>query len=323
MTPPHTNRGVTHPELTHHALPIVSIDWLQYSVPWPDNLHRWPDHGFAENEVIREVLPPHEKLFMTGEILHPIRGYNAGQAASFGRVFWHSGNRAQHIGVIFTGDDMRAAVNILMPNMQMLNWAIAKGKKIARMDVAVDIFDSRADPSDILKMWQLGHVGTPARKVTETTSYTDTRDRGIIKCPTIYIGSRVGDRMLRVYDKGKQTASHDHWVRAELQTRDDNAMGLAKAIQRGGITDTGRQAIRAFCSCPRLGWWVKALEGPAVELEKVGRKETNTEKWVMNVALPAVQKLATEEMQDGVTTTYDAVSRVFNELQIYHNRRTQ
>lgn len=323
MKPPLTNRGVTDPIDLIHADPIVSIDWLQYSVPWPAGLHSWPDHGFAETEVISAVLPPHKKLFLTGEILHPIRGYNAGQAASFGRVFWHSGNRAQHIGVIFTGDDMRAAVNVLMPNTEMLNWAIAKARKIARLDVAVDIFDHRADPTDILTMWKAGYVGTPARTVTETTSYTNTSDRGVVKTPTIYVGKRDSERMLRVYDKAGQTGGLDTWVRAELQTRDDNAMGMAKAIQGGGLTDAGRQAIRSFCSIPTLHWWRLAMEGPAVELAKIPRRETNTEKWVMNVALPSVQKLAIEQLQDGRSTVYDAISRVFNELEIYREANSE
>jgi len=323
MNPPLTNRGVTDPIDLVHADPIVSIDWLQYSVPWPDGLHQWPDHGFQETEVISAVLPPHKKLFMTGEILHPIRGYNSGQAASFGRVFWHSGNRAQHIGVIFTGDDMRAAVNVLMPNTEMLNWAIAKARKIARLDVAVDIFDHRADPSDILTMWKAGYVGTPARTVTETTSYTNTSDRGIVKAPTIYVGKRDSERMLRVYDKGIQTGHDGNWIRAELQARDDNAMALANMLQRSGIVDGGRAAIRNFCSAPTLGWWNDALNGPAVELAKIPRRETNTEKWVMNVALPAVQKLAIEQLQDGRSTVYDAISRVFNELEIYREANTE
>lgn len=316
MTPPHTNRGVTTPNPSQPVIPVVSIDWLQYSIPWPAGLHQWPDHGFQESEVIKSVFPPHDKLYLTGEILHPIRGYNNGQAASFGRVFWHSQNRNQHIGVIFTGEDMRAAVNVLMPNMQLLNWAIAKSKKIARMDVAVDIYDPVADPSDILEFWRQGFVGTPARKVSETTSYTQTSDGHIIKTPTIYVGTRDSDRMLRVYDKGKQTGESDHWVRAELQTRDDNAMGLAKAIQRGGIPDTGRQAIRSFCNIPSLGWWRGAMEGPAVEIDKTPRKETDSEKWALTVALPALKRIAREQMEDGVTTLYDALGRAFNELRI-------
>lgn len=314
MTPPLTNRGVTTPNSLTSHYPIVSIDWLQYSVPWPAGLKQWPDHGFTESEVIKSVFPPHDKLFLTGEILHPIRGYNNGQAASFGRVFWHTANRNQHIGVIFSGEDMRAAVNVLMPNMQLVNWAIAKSRKISRLDVAVDIFDPIADPSDILEAWRAGWVGTPAKTVSETTSYHQNPDGTITKSPTIYIGTRASERMLRVYDKAKQMQTADHWVRAELQTRDDNAMGLAKAIQKGGIPDTGRQAIRSFCRIPDLAWWTRAMEGPAVEIGKTERRETNTEKWALTVALPAVQRLAAEQLDDGITTVYDAISRAFIEL---------
>lgn len=323
MRPPLTNRGVTDPIDLHHSQPEVSIDWLQYSVPWPEGIHSWPDHGYAETEVIKRVLPPHEKLFMTGEVLHPIRGYNSGQAASFGRVFWHSGNRAQHIGVIFTGDDMRAAINVLMPNNEMLNWAIARSRKIARLDVAVDIFDPAAEPTDILAMWKMGYVGTPARTVTETSSHTDTRDHGIVKTSTVYVGKRDSERMLRVYNKGAQLGVDKKWVRAELQARDDNAWNLALMLQRAGLVDGGRAAIRAFCNIPTLAWWARALNGPAVELAKVQRKETNTEKWVMNVALPAVHKLAVEQLEDGRSTVYDALSRVFNELSIYREAHTR
>jgi hypothetical protein len=321
--PPSTNRGVTDPFSSQKQLPVVSIDWLQYSVAWPDGIHQWPDHGFAETQIIKQVFPPHDKLYLTGEIVNPIRGYNNGQQASFGRVFWHSTNRAQHIGVIFTGDDMRAAVNVLMPNMQLLNWALAKSKKISRLDVAVDIYDKRADPSDVLTMWKSGDVGTPARTVTETTSYLHTTDHGIVKTPTIYVGSRAGDKMLRVYDKGKKEQTNGPWIRAELQTRDDVAGLLAKAIQGNGIPDTGRQAIRAFCHIPSLPWWHDAMSGPAVGIEQVGRRETNTERWVMNVALPACQKLAEQQIEDGILTAYDAIAAAFHELTVAKERQEQ
>jgi hypothetical protein len=314
MKTPLTNRGVKTPIASQWNDPAVSIDWLQYSVPWPDGIHEWPDHGFMESELLKKALPPHDKLVLTGDILMPLRGYDNGMSGSFGRVFWHSKNRMQHIGVIFTGDDMRAAVNVLLPHTQMLSWVLAKAKKIARMDVAVDIFDPRADPVDILRLWKMGHVGTRARTVTETTSYTTSPAGEVVPASTVYVGKRDGERMLRVYDKGIQTGSDKPWVRAELQARDDYALALARAIQAGGLSNAGRSAIRAYCNVPKLTWWQLAMEGPATDIPYAQNHEGNTEKWIMTVALPAIRREAERQLAIGVPTVYNGVERVLRQL---------
>lgn len=319
MTTPHTNRGVTDPEKSKTHPVEVSVDWLQYSVPWPAELHSWPDEGAALADVLKACLPPHEKLALSGELLPGLRGYNGGMTASFGRLFWHSRNRQQHIGVIFTGDDMRAAISVLLPHRQMVSWALSRAKKITRLDVAVDVRDPRADPTDVLHLWKRGDVGTPARQVSEAATYVNDPVRGIVKTPTVYVGTRDSERMVRVYDKAGQLGISGTWVRVELQARDEQAMALARAIRNVGVPDAARAAIRGYCNIPKLAWYTEALTGPAVELDKVERKETNTDRWLREVALPALQKRAIEKVNDGDWTLYDALEKALGDILSYSN----
>lgn len=314
MKPPYTYRGVENPRTPKFPDPEAGLDWLQYSVPWPHGLERWPQDAQAEKQLLSAVLPPHDRLELSGEILRPIQGYNAGMSASFGRIFWHSKNAAQHIGVIFSGDDMRAAIGVMLPHSQMLAWALAKAKTIARLDFALDVFDPRAEPRDLLHEWKRGDMATHAQTIMEQTRYVNDRVRGVVAIPTVYVGRRDSDQMLRCYDKAGEMGQSRHWVRIELQTRHDRALAVAKSMQGQGIPAAGRQAIRNFAKAPKLEWFTGALDGPVVGMAPMLKAETNRDRWLRMVALPALRETATKYARDGDWTLYDALERTLGDI---------
>jgi DNA relaxase NicK len=188
-------------------------------------------------------------------------GYNGGMGATHARLFWHSENRRQNIGVVMTGEDMRSVLAVPMPHEALLRWCVAKSKKISRLDFALDIFDSAANPHDILDAWKTGKATTPAQKVMDFTSYAKDTDGNAVAAPTVYVGARQSDRQLRIYDKAKQMGVDRPWVRVELQVRDDRAWHLAMAMVRYGISRAGQQALRDYVAIPELRWWVDAVSG--------------------------------------------------------------
>lgn len=309
MKPPYTNRGVTTPQTEQIPPAVAGLDWLQYSVPWRRDMHAWPTEESEVRQVISDALPPHEALVISGEVLRPLHGYNAGMGLSFGRVFYHTTRREQHIGVIFTGDDMRTAISVMLPHQKMLSWVMSKARKIARLDFAIDVRDPRADPRDIMHLWKRGEVVTSAKTAEERITWTHTKEHGLVNAPTVYIGRRDSERMLRVYDKAKQMGETGHWVRIELQTRDDQSMAMARAMQSAGIPAAGRQAIRNFAHCGELEWYRLALEGPVVGMAPVARRETNSDRWVRNVALPALVRAASDYAQGGDWSLHDTLAR--------------
>jgi hypothetical protein len=233
---------------------------------------------------------------------------------SFGRVFWHAANKAQHIGVVFTGDDMRAAISVMLPHIKMVSWALAKAKHIARLDFALDVFDPAAEPRDLLKMWKAGEVATRAQTIMEQTRYVHTKERGIVAIPTVYIGRRDSERMLRVYDKAGELGVPGHWVRVELQTRHDQSMALARAMQGAGVAAAGRQAVRNFARAEKCEWYNLALVGPVVGMAPIRHHSTNTDKWLRMVALPALQRAATQYARDGDWSLYDMIERALSDI---------
>lgn len=314
MTSPLTNRGVTDPAKRTLTPPRASIDWLQYSVRWPPDVPSWPDDPGATARILGAALPPADDIKLTGEILHPIRGYSDGMAATHARLFWHRRNRMQHIGVIMAGDDLRAMLTIPYPHEALIRWAVAKAHKIARLDFALDVYDPRANPLDVLDMWKHGHVGTPARKVSRVSSFENDATQGITEAATVYIGSRDGDRFIRVYDKAREQGVSGTWVRIEIVTRDERAWSLAKSCALYGIERAGQQAVRDFASIPKLSWWREALSAELAYIEPVGRALTNTDKWIYDVCLPAIQKRAKEQIAAGQWAVYDAVERALADI---------
>lgn len=306
--------GVTPPEeKTPHTL-RAGLDWLQYSVEWPPQLSKWPDNNNALLTVLRSALPPVDKISLTGELIRPMPGYNGAMGATHARMFWHSENRWQNIGVVMTGDDMRSVLSIPFPHEALLRWCVAKSKKIARLDFALDVHDVTANPRDIMTAWKGKSATTPAQKVMEFTSYEKTTDGTILAAPTVYVGARQSDRQLRIYDKARQMGLDTPWVRIELQLRDQRAWALAQAMVRHGIARAGQQAIRDYITVPEVRWWLDAVSGEAVYIEPVGKKETNTEKWIREVCLPAIRKVAAEQIEQGRWTLYDQVYDVLGDL---------
>jgi hypothetical protein len=234
--------------------------------------------------------------------------------ATHARLFWHSLNRTQCIGVVMTGADLGAVLAIPYPHDALIRWCVAKAHKIARLDFALDVFDPASDPLDLLHEWKRGELATPARYVQELTSYAGNPGGDVQRASTVYIGARQSDRQLRVYNKAAQLQLGGHWTRIELQLRDSRAWQMARAMVLHGIARAGQQAIRDYINAPRLTWWQRATSGDTAYIEPVGKKQTATEKWLIDVALPVARRVAREQIADGRWTMYDAIERVLTDL---------
>jgi len=314
VIPPSDNMGVTNPSNRVTTPPQASIDWLQYSVEWPPSLHAFPTGGASLNEVLKACLPPHDAFGLTGEIGYGGKGYTDSMQGTHARLFWHRQNRMQHIGVLMTGEDLRATLTIPYPHEALVRWCVARSKKIARIDFALDVFDPKSNPLDVLTLWKRGHVATPARTVQVFNTYTTSSDGVVIEAPTVYVGAANGDRRMRIYDKAKEQGVSGTWTRLELQLRDDRAWAFAKSCAIYGIERAGQQAIRDYVSIPKLNWWNNALIAELAYIEPSGRKETNTDVWIREVCFPAIERRAKEMIAVGEWTLYDECEKLLARL---------
>lgn len=64
---------------------------------------------------------------------------------------------------------------------------------------------------------------------------------------TIYHGSKKSDMLIRIYDKAAEMGHDDeHWIRVELQMRDQNAAGFVRSIASQGLGTTFLGVLRNY-----------------------------------------------------------------------------
>lgn len=115
--------------------------------------------------------------------------------------------------------------------IELLDYMISSGCNIKRLDLAYD------DHSGVLQMPVLVEDTLNEMYVSKANKHeviigmddvTHARD-----C-SIYHGSKSSNTLIRIYDKAKQLdLGKEHWIRAELQLRDENAHNTAALISTG------------------------------------------------------------------------------------------
>lgn len=308
--PPLSNRGVT-------KIPdgvATSLDWLRYSVPWPDN--QIPQDGLQT--VLRQAFHPSEKITFTGEFLTPPKGYDTCLALNYGTVRYHSALPQQKIGVEFTGRNLSELRSQGLPAIDLLAFAVTAGGRFSRIDLALDIFGQDADPMDIQRAWLAGKLVTRAQAVSHIEQQRRDGDGFKSDGVTVYVGSRASDRFIRVYDKAReQNLDGVKWTRIEFQVGGDLARVFADVLPNVKLPEFIQTAIRGFCAAPTVPWYQNALTGLAEDLPQVPRRDSDRKRWLLKQVLPALQAelVACEQADDW--ELYDAF---WGALQMYINR---
>jgi len=314
-------RGVTTPTIPHVEVSQTGIDWLQWSMEWPHEITQWPADPRQQEDILRMALPPCDEIKILGEVIAPFPGYNAGTTATHARIFWHTQRAEQHIGVVMTGDDLRGLIGVAYPQSALLHWVVTHCKTITRMDLAIDVTGEGLDPSMLVLAWRGGWLKTIAKSVREMTSHTQT-DKGLLTGRTVYFGSRMSDRQVRVYDKGAEMGiSEQQWVRIEIQLRHDRATNIAKLCADQGIAATTQAAIRAYVECTGCSWWQQAVTGPTVEFDPIGRKDTNTERWLYNTVMPQIWRVMEVQRKRGESKLHDKLVALLKDFDSMVNFR--
>jgi phage replication initiation protein len=158
--------------------------------------------------------------------------------------------------------------NLPMGEDQLIAEAFACGGHMTRLDVAVDATGPRVE--DFRKAWQAGQLVTKAQTVQNIGKSTV---KGKPIGDMMMIGSRQGQRSVRIYDKqleqaskGKQTATTS---RVEVELHDEQADSAARHLVAGerfqsivaGCVDF-REAVgtdKHKERRPRLDWWEQLL----------------------------------------------------------------
>jgi hypothetical protein len=160
---------------------------------------------------------------------------------------------------------------------------MAKGGRVSRIDVAIDIYGSGVTWKELQS--QMPNIVTKAKSAPQAK---DAMGGGW----TQYIGKRASQRMLRIYDKGAQTGSGLDHIRVELEAKGNRARSIAHSLANDSDSMGGfiRAEIVDFCDFPGWGVWNDAMASESQPAQKTGRKETDTRAWLIHTVAPVLAR---------------------------------
>jgi len=112
---------------------------------------------------------------------------------------------------------------------------------LTRLDIAFDDYDGLLDIDRICDDTKDGNVVTRFHETSWSVFYTG-------KGNSVLLGSRKSEILIRIYDKAAEQGIKDkHWIRTELQLRNDRAYGFVKAADTvRGIGDRFRAVLSNY-----------------------------------------------------------------------------
>lgn len=278
----------------------ASIDWLTATMPINQK------EG-AEQQAQRYLNSLPDSADNGAGRPYP-RNYNQAIRGPYTTISWHDEQPRMKLCANMTGDNCHTFYQTGGDMRQIIRFYWSDLANFTRIDFAVDwlrpasiaqlVDDIKHDPGC-----------TVFRSMTPYQQVELERDGAMTFDTGVYLGSRKSDRYICVYDKAReQNLSGAEWTRIELRVRREFANQFAEVAMQQGITETGRQIIRDL-AYPTTDWWQAALSGPVVDIPPVGRKETDTRTWLIDIVAPILQaELAL------VDNTSDPLFRTYNDL---------
>lgn len=227
--PPSTNRGVVN---TWRSGLSACLDWVQVT---------FKKISSAKN--IMDILGLGNDLFSFKE--GGFYGWKSTYetAESEIRIFESPEEEEKGTHLIISGKGCR-----LFEEKSSNDWVIFFGVifntdiNVKRIDIAIDDFKGYYNPSKLYRKIKQGAVTSRFRKGRwiESFNLSDSKNDGCYSKlgTTLYIGSPKSSIQIRVYDKLQERQEKgfiidqniNHWVRTEIQLRDERAEGLAIMI---------------------------------------------------------------------------------------------
>lgn len=241
---------------------MAQIDYITVSLPFEiGDVMNFPKHEAFKIAMSGVRVPRYESGFMLagGALVAVPSVKNARQKTLFQ----------------MTGDacDMTRALGV--EDTKLLHWLLVECRgKFARLDVALDTTDPASWAQRLLWEWRWKQVKT---RIQEEPRFYQKENGG----ETYYFGSSESERQLRVYDKAAELGLLSGIItRVELQYRDGQAQHLAQQINSNNNLDwISAKSIKDLIDFPQVRWYQDLLKSGGVVLEKLGRKETDFQKW--------------------------------------------
>lgn len=271
-----------------------SLDYLQYSVNYPDGLGEIPRDHTRLRAVLQSAIPYIQGAYNGLDGIAPnmsgLQAYTHGEQFGYADVFCNPDYPAQKIGVRMRGDELNFWRDLGRTDHELIQWVnLAKGKP-SRLDIAFDCRDYKIDIERIYKDWKKGSFQTRARSAHLEPYAIIQPDGRVEESFTLYIGSRTSDIMLRIYDKGIESKTGGDWVRFEIELKGDTALQACIDMHAHGIAPIARGILAQFVLKSPYKFYRDLMNEKSVPMTAIGRKLTNRQKWVVDIVLPLLRE---------------------------------
>jgi len=275
----------------------VSVDWFEASVKHLETIdlfvllarHLGPTFGRSGFEEIRDDARAYDGR---GPFGMRVRADRVGQANRHGEVQPWSSVRLPGELCRTVGTDAVFALADAMADAGEL--------KVSRLDVALDDFDKSFSPRMFAKACVPGSLDDENAQLGEqvvTRVRGDSWEWSRREGGCFWLGGRKSARLVRVYDKDRESGGLIPSTRLELQARDEFGTQLATELRAvrskaGGIVDVFLGHLVGFVDLrepqgdrsqsqtwSRVAWWER-LVGNAEAIGVAQREDTSATVWV-------------------------------------------
>lgn len=272
-----------------------ALDWLRFTVP------------MTNDNPPGTYFPPDGAEWVDCK---PFGSYDSAVRSTYCTMLWHSRHPEFMVLIEFTGLNLSDWRNDGHTDDELIQWVHDENGKPTRVDFALDILGQMARAKDFSVYWNTPMLETPVRTMRHIEGMQGEDRTG----DTVYIGSRQSERMMRVYDKGLQTLTNLDWVRCELEFKGMRAIQMAEDMQKHGVKSAGMSHMRQLVTATGIKWFEDSFrEGvDIVDIGKIGRRETNHERWLREVCIPAIV-VAVENGTEGILEALEAILKSHEE----------
>lgn len=272
----------------------VSIDWLAFTVP-----------SEVDSGHVFGVSP----LIAWADADRGLMGYSRQRVWGTIRELWAGQpGMGRHFEIPGSGCRQLEAAGVVEDWPGFLAYLAQMGAHFSRVDVALDDRAGYLDLAVVEAHLREGLCTTRWRQARTLSKFgigrsTDGGELG----HTVYVGSAQSDVMVRFYDKAAEKGEKDgHWVRCEVQFRDERAesvvsyivgagVGAVVGVLRGYLEFRTRGVDSNKSRWGLASWWasfVGAASRARLEVRKVAPTLDRVYAWLRRQVAPTLAMLA-------------------------------
>jgi phage replication initiation protein len=257
------------------------------------------------------------------------RGYKNGKIRGNVRVWFDGGTgMGVHVDVSGSGCRQLEGEKVVSDWRQFFGKLIDEGAKFCRVDAAID------ERAGLLSLEVMEKHLRAEEYVSRSRAWMilESGEKGSAATgKTINFGKRVSGMCVRAYNKSAQQGLPGHWIRVELEAKDERAQGLVKVVIGSGANGVAG-VLRGFLDFKDVGanqqktrwatapWWLEFVASAAkvrIALEPKERSVQRVICWLQDQIAPSLAVIALAQGA-GVGVLADIIDQGLSRLRPRH-----